>query len=124
MAIAKRRKYRFPSRADAESAYSLAEQELIDQLRLARALYTGRITWLACKQPYRFGIFDEHTPGGPRFVMVSKPIRSQQEPDLQVIDAWGYGLDELERRAAGYADDESQALMECIGKVRQHMRTR
>ena len=81
-----RRKYLFGSRQEAEDKVREIDHQAHQQLRLARALYTGGVQWV--KNPhrgqYRMGAFDLKTPGGPRIVLVFAPPK--QEPDLKVYD--------------------------------------
>ena len=115
-----RRKYRFADRATAEAEYCKADNERIDQLRLGRAIYKGRIDWGKIRKPYRFGVFDRQSCGGPRIVLVFDP--GGQEPALDVIDPWGNELRDLEEMALRYpAEAESRALLEGIGEIRKIM---
>jgi len=68
VAHAPRRKYQFASRQEAEEHVSHIGHKAHQQLRLSRALYTGNVQWATTPYagPYRVGIFDLHTPGGPR----------------------------------------------------------
>ena len=81
-----RRKYLFGSRQEAEDKVRESDHKAHQQLRLARALYTGGVQWVKNPHhgPYRMGAFDLKTPGGPRIVLVFAPPR--QEPDLKVYD--------------------------------------
>ncbi len=51
---------------------------------LARALYSDSIIWADTRGEYRAGVFDTHTAGGFRVVIVHSPAGAQ--PDLRVID--------------------------------------
>ena len=86
-----RRKYLFGSRQEAEDKVKEIDRMAHQQLRLARALYTGRVQWVKNphRGPYRMGAFDLQSPGGPRIVLVFAP--AGQEPDLKVYD---FGSDE------------------------------
>ena len=81
-----RRTYLFGSRQEAEDKFREIDHKAHQQLRLARALYTGGVEWVKNPHhgPYRMGAFDLKSPGGPRIVLVFAP--SGQEPDLKVYD--------------------------------------
>lgn len=81
-----RRKYLFGSRQEAEDKVKEIDRMAHQQLRLARALYTGGVQWVKNphRGPYRMGAFDLKSPGGPRIVLVFAP--AGQEPDLKVYD--------------------------------------
>jgi hypothetical protein len=77
---------------------------------LARALYTRSIEWLYLGDTYRFGIFDDHAPCGPRIVVVFAP--KNQEPDLQAFEAESDILVDLERAALRYPKErESKDIL-------------
>jgi len=84
-----RRKYLFGSRKEAEDKVKEIDHKAHQQLRLARALYSSGIQWAKNphRGPYRVGVFDLKSPGGPRIVLVFAP--SGQEPDLKVFDFGG-----------------------------------
>lgn len=93
MSTATRHKYRYASRQEAEDKVVEVDQEHHKQLRLARALYAGKVTWMPTPAPsaYRVGVFDLDTCGGPRIVTAFQPIVQgrQQEPSLTVYDLYG-----------------------------------
>ena len=68
----------------AEDALRKAENESHLQTRLARALYAGAIEWCKPRGFYRFGIFDQDSPAGPKIVQVFHPDTGQ-EPSLHVL---------------------------------------
>lgn len=122
MATAYRRKYQFKDRQTAEEEYRKASRECIDQLRLARALYSDGVQWGKTRKPYRFGVFDTHTPCGPKVVYVFHP-EVNSEPDIRVVDPWGDTLSLMEQNASYYNNDaESNALIACIAEIREMIR--
>ena len=123
-----KRKYLFCDRATAEEAFRQQGAEMHGQLRLARALYSGRIQWGECRGSYRFGLFDLDSCSGPQVVEVFHPIATGQEPDLRVFDFEGPELRELERMAVRMNDNEGRDILDCVLEIRamyrQHDRSR
>ena len=121
-----RRKYMFASRQEAEDKVREIDHKAHQQLRLARALYTGGVQWAKSPQHglYRMGAFDLQTPGGPRIVLVFAPAR--QEPDLKVFDF--DGQDYAEWRHWFFTqyyrsnDKEAESLAACIQGVEKIVR--
>jgi hypothetical protein len=118
--MAKRRRYQFKDRAEAEEKYREAERKRLYQLRLARALYAQTVHWLYNGKVYRFGVFDQNTPCGPKVVMVFSPNTGQQ-PDLQVFDPDSSELQELEQSALHYNDKDSPAILRGVQAVRNEL---
>ena len=86
-----RRKYLFASRQEAEDKVREMDYAKHQEMRLNRALYSGQVQWANVSQggPYRVGVFDLHTPAGPRIVVVFAPAITRQEPNLTVYEADG-----------------------------------
>lgn len=108
---AKRRKYRFPSRQEAEQAFAEADSEAHRQLRLARALYQNAVKWSRRRGAYRVGVFDIGKVPGPRAVVMFHP-NTGQEPSLEVYSPYG----ERWREMVCTAHREA-ALHDCVTEI-------
>ena len=121
-----RRTYLFGSRQEAEDRVKEIDHQAHQQLRLARALYTGGVEWVTNphRGPYRMGAFDLKSPGGPRIVLVFAP--SGQEPDLKVYD---FGSDDYTKWKTWFFtqyyrgdDKEAESLAYAIQAVEKIIR--
>ncbi len=116
-----RRKYLFRSRQEAEDKVREIDHLAHQQLRLARALYSGSVQWAKTphRGPYRIGAFDLDSPNGPRIVLVFAPLR--QEPDLKVFDFDGQDYADWKHWCFTHHyrtdDKEAASLAACIEAV-------
>lgn len=107
----KRRKYRFPSRQEAEEAFARADSEAHHQLRLARALYQNAVKWSKRRGAYRVGVFDIGKLAGPRAVVMFHP-NTGQEPSLEVYSPYGERWRKMTREA-----HREPALYDCVTEI-------